>query len=154
MAHPSFRSRQPNHKRGCVTLPGFGRAGCHKSRPCSHLCLCSLTAIAIVDSRIAQAVSLRVIWSDEAKAEFYDAEQWYADISGGCRTHVLALPTRTTQAGAPSLPPHSRQGWDTTKASGVVALVSVFELPTIAQARSSSTQARSNPQNRRVKMRP
>jgi plasmid stabilization system protein ParE len=26
-------------------------------------------------------VSLPVIWSDEAKAEFYEAEQWYADIS-------------------------------------------------------------------------
>ena len=26
-------------------------------------------------------MSLPVIWSDEAKAEFYDAEQWYADIS-------------------------------------------------------------------------
>jgi hypothetical protein len=26
-------------------------------------------------------VSLPVVWSDEAKAEFYDAEQWYADIS-------------------------------------------------------------------------
>jgi plasmid stabilization system protein ParE len=26
-------------------------------------------------------VSLPVIWSDEAKAEFYDAEQWYADVS-------------------------------------------------------------------------
>jgi len=26
-------------------------------------------------------VSLPVIWSDEAKAEFYDAERWYADIS-------------------------------------------------------------------------
>lgn len=25
-------------------------------------------------------MSLPVIWSDEAKAEFYDAEQWYADI--------------------------------------------------------------------------
>ncbi len=25
-------------------------------------------------------MSLAVIWSDEAKAEFYDAEQWYADI--------------------------------------------------------------------------
>ena len=29
----------------------------------------------------AQAVSLPVFWSDEAMAEFYDAEQWYADIS-------------------------------------------------------------------------
>ena len=26
-------------------------------------------------------MSLPVIWSDEAKAEFYDAEQWYADVS-------------------------------------------------------------------------
>jgi plasmid stabilization system protein ParE len=26
-------------------------------------------------------VSLPVVWSDEAKAEFYDAELWYADIS-------------------------------------------------------------------------
>jgi plasmid stabilization system protein ParE len=26
-------------------------------------------------------VSLPVVWSDEAKVEFYDAEQWYADIS-------------------------------------------------------------------------
>jgi plasmid stabilization system protein ParE len=26
-------------------------------------------------------VSLPVVWTDEAKAEFYDAEQWYADIS-------------------------------------------------------------------------
>jgi len=25
-------------------------------------------------------VTLQVIWSDEAKAEFYEAEQWYADI--------------------------------------------------------------------------
>jgi len=25
-------------------------------------------------------VSLPVIWSDEAKVEFYEAEQWYADI--------------------------------------------------------------------------
>jgi plasmid stabilization system protein ParE len=24
---------------------------------------------------------LPVLWSDEAKAEFYDAERWYADIS-------------------------------------------------------------------------
>jgi plasmid stabilization system protein ParE len=33
------------------------------------------------EGRAAQAVSLPVVWSDEAKAEFYDAEQWYADIS-------------------------------------------------------------------------
>jgi plasmid stabilization system protein ParE len=26
-------------------------------------------------------VSLPVVWSDEAKAELYEAEQWYADIS-------------------------------------------------------------------------
>ena len=26
-------------------------------------------------------MSLPVIWSDEAKAEFYDAERWYADVS-------------------------------------------------------------------------
>ena len=26
-------------------------------------------------------MSLPVLWSDEAKAEFYDAERWYADIS-------------------------------------------------------------------------
>jgi len=26
-------------------------------------------------------VSLPVIWSDEAKAEFYEAEAWYADVS-------------------------------------------------------------------------
>jgi plasmid stabilization system protein ParE len=32
------------------------------------------------NSRASQAVSLPVIWSDEAKAEFYKAEQWYADI--------------------------------------------------------------------------
>jgi plasmid stabilization system protein ParE len=30
--------------------------------------------------RTARAVSLPVLWSDEAKAEFYDAERWYADI--------------------------------------------------------------------------
>lgn len=28
-----------------------------------------------------QAVNLPVIWSDEAKAEFYEAERWYAEIS-------------------------------------------------------------------------
>ena len=26
-------------------------------------------------------MSLPVLWSDEAKAEFYEAEQWYADVS-------------------------------------------------------------------------
>lgn len=26
-------------------------------------------------------MSLPVVWADEAKAEFYDAEEWYADIS-------------------------------------------------------------------------
>jgi plasmid stabilization system protein ParE len=31
-------------------------------------------------SRAAEAVTLPVIWPDEAKAEFYDSEQWYADI--------------------------------------------------------------------------
>ena len=29
----------------------------------------------------AQAVSLPVIWSDEATLEFYKAEQWYAEVS-------------------------------------------------------------------------
>jgi plasmid stabilization system protein ParE len=29
---------------------------------------------------VAEAVSLPVLWSNEAKAEFYDAEEWYADI--------------------------------------------------------------------------
>lgn len=33
------------------------------------------------EGRAAQTVSLPVLWSDEAKAEFYEAEQWYADIS-------------------------------------------------------------------------
>jgi plasmid stabilization system protein ParE len=32
------------------------------------------------EGRSAQAVSLPVIWSDEAKAEFYKAELWYAEI--------------------------------------------------------------------------
>ena len=27
-------------------------------------------------------MSLPVLWSDEAKAEFYGAEQWYAEVSG------------------------------------------------------------------------
>jgi plasmid stabilization system protein ParE len=36
-------------------------------------------------------VSLPVIWSDEAKAEFYKAERWYADIG-------LALSERFVQA--------------------------------------------------------
>lgn len=48
---------------------------------------------------------------------------------GGWSTHLLALPTRTTDAGAPSLPPYLRQGWGTAKASGVVALVSVLPVP-------------------------
>ena len=33
------------------------------------------------EGRAAEAVSLPVIWSDEAKAEFYDAERWYAEVS-------------------------------------------------------------------------
>jgi plasmid stabilization system protein ParE len=33
------------------------------------------------EGRAAEAVSLLVIWSDEAKAEFYDAERWYAEFS-------------------------------------------------------------------------
>ena len=33
------------------------------------------------EGRTAQAVSLPVLWSDEAIGEFYSAEQWYADIS-------------------------------------------------------------------------
>lgn len=32
-------------------------------------------------SGTAQAVSVLVIWSDEARAEFYEAARWYADIS-------------------------------------------------------------------------
>lgn len=31
--------------------------------------------------RTAETVSLPVLWSGEATAEFYDAERWYADIS-------------------------------------------------------------------------
>jgi len=33
------------------------------------------------ESRAPQAANLPVLWSDEAKADFYDAEQWYADIN-------------------------------------------------------------------------
>ena len=32
------------------------------------------------EGRSAETVSLPVIWSDEAKAEFYKSEQWYAEI--------------------------------------------------------------------------
>jgi toxin ParE1/3/4 len=32
-------------------------------------------------SRTAKAVNLPVIWSDEARAEFYDAVRWYGDLS-------------------------------------------------------------------------
>ncbi len=33
------------------------------------------------EGRAAQTVSLPVVWSNAAKAEFYAAEKWYADIS-------------------------------------------------------------------------
>jgi toxin ParE1/3/4 len=33
------------------------------------------------EGRVAQTVSLPVVWSPAAKAELYAAEQWYADLS-------------------------------------------------------------------------
>ena len=35
----------------------------------------------LLDALWDQTVTLPAIWSDEAIAEFYDAEQWYAGVS-------------------------------------------------------------------------
>jgi len=42
-------------------------------------------------------VSLSVVWSDEARVEFYDAEQWYADISAHLSERFVEAVESTVQ---------------------------------------------------------
>lgn len=48
-------------------------------------------------SGTAQAVSVPVIWSDEARAEFYEAVRWYSDISEQLSDRFIEAVERATQ---------------------------------------------------------